>query len=142
MINKMMAFGVYACVGVTTEVVFTALYPLFSDKVEFDWALSGNSYIWMIFIYGCASFAFPIGFGLISKWNVIIRSLCYGLAILGVELISGAALTALLGSCPWEYHEGWHFNGLIRFDYLPLWMVFGMMLEGIHRFNLRVGFAS
>lgn len=137
-----MAFGVFACFGVTTEVVFTALYPLFSNSIEFDWALSGNSYVWMIFIYGSASFVFPPGFNLIRNWNFAIRFLCYGLAILGVELISGALLRTLLGVCPWEYQEGWHFNGLIRIDYLPLWMLFGMMLEGIHRFNLRVGFAS
>ena len=140
MINKLMAFGVFACVGVTTEVVFTALYPIFSDSVDFSWSLSGNSYVWMIFIYGSASIAFPLGFKLISRWNVTIRALIYGLVILGVELLSGALLKSLLGECPWEYQEGWHYDGLIRFDYLPLWMVFGMMLEAIHRFNLRVGF--
>jgi hypothetical protein len=142
MINKLMAFGVFSCVGVTTEVVFTALYPLFSDAIEFDWALSGNSYVWMIFIYGSASIAFPLGFRITSKWNVILRALCYGLVILGVELITGAMFQAFLGGCPWEYQEGWHFNGLIRLDYLPLWMGFGMILEGIHRFNLRAGFAT
>lgn len=142
MINKLMGFGVFACVGVTTEVVFTALYPIFSDSVNFSWSLSGNSYVWMIFIYGSASIAFPFGFKLISKWHVVIRALVYGLVILGVELLSGALLKTLLGACPWEYQEGWHYDGLIRFDYLPLWMVFGMMLEAIHRFNLRVGFAK
>ena len=142
MINKVMAFGVFACVGVTTEVVFTALYPLFSDSIGFDWSLRGNSYIWMIFIYGSASFAFPIGYGVIRNWHVALRAFCYGLSILGIELITGAVLRALIGSCPWEYHEGWHFNGLIRLDYLPLWMLFGMILEGIHRFNLRVGITT
>jgi len=142
MIDKLMAFGVYACVGISMEVFFTAFYPLFSDSIEFSWSLSGNSYVWMFLIYGSASMLFPFGFRIIGTWNIIIRILIYGIAIIGVELIAGAIIRSLVGFCPWEYQEGWHFDGLIRFDYLPLWMVFGFGLERIHRFNQKAGLSE
>lgn len=141
-LERLMAFGVYGCVGITTEVFFTALYPFFSTGYSSELTgLKGHSYVWMFLIYGSASILFPAGYRILENRNVMLRAIAYGLAILGVELISGALLRAILGTCPWEYHEGWHFNGLIRYDYLPLWMVFGLGLEGIHRFNMRVGLA-
>ena len=141
-LERLMAFGVYGCVGITTEVFFTAFYPFFADGYSSElMGLRGHSYVWMYLIYGSASVLFPFGFRIMNKRHLLIRALAYGLAILGVELVSGAMLRALLGACPWEYQEGWHFDGLIRYDYLPLWMVFGLGLEGIHRFNKRVGFA-
>jgi hypothetical protein len=90
-------------------------------------------------IYGITSVVFPIGFNILKKWNRFLRYLIYGIGILIVELIAGFALEQMTGRCPWEYQVGWHFGGYIRFDYLPLWMLFGAVIEVFHRFNRSIG---
>ncbi len=59
------------------------------------------------------------------------RSFFFAIGILIVEYMMGALLKFLTGSCPWEYKEGWHLHGFIRFDYFPLWMIFSMGIEKI-----------
>ncbi len=135
------SFVLYAGLGITTEVFFTAFVDLINSGNLENLAMKGHSYIWMFPIYGITSVVFPIGFEILKKWNRFLRYLIYGVVILIVELISGFLLEQTTGSCPWEYQTGWHFAGYIRFDYLPLWMVFGAMIEEFHRFNRSIGVA-
>lgn len=139
--ERVFSFVLYGGLGVTTEVFFTAIVDLLNGEVD-DLRLMGVSYIWMFPIYGLTSVLFPIGFGLLEKLNRLVRYVVYGVVILAVELLAGFALEQLTGRCPWEYQVGWHFGGYIRFDYLPLWMLFGAMLEEFHRFNRSIGIAK
>jgi len=129
----------YGGLGITTEVFFTAIVDLIDAANFNDLSLTGHSYIWMFPIYGITSILFPIGFNLLKELNRLFRYLIYGSVILLVELITGYLLEQFTGMCPWEYQTGWHFGGYIRFDYLPLWMLFGAMIEGFHRFNRSIG---
>ena len=65
----------------------------------------------------------------IKQWNPLGRGLLYGCSILAVEYISGSILTRMK-VCPWSY-EGCKYavKGLIRLDYLPLWMAAGLLFE-------------
>jgi hypothetical protein len=128
----------YGGLGVTTEVFFTAIVDLINQDVD-NLRLMGVSYVWMFPIYGLTSVLFPIGFNLLKNLNRLFRYVIYGFGILLVELITGYLLEQFTGKCPWEYHTGWHFGGYIRFDYLPLWMLFGAMIEEFHRFNRSIG---
>jgi len=92
-------------------------------------------------IYGAISIAFPWGYSKLKQWDFLLRYLTYAVVILIVEYIAGFLLEQLTGNCPWKYTEGWHIAGFIRLDYLPLWMVFGAMLEGLHRFFVKIGIA-
>lgn len=120
------------CVGITTEIFFTAITQMIDwwPNPE-NWRLMGVSYIWMFPIYGIAGIAFPLLFPFLMKFNFLIRMLVYGIGILLVEFITGGLLDIFTGSCPWEYKTGWHIMGYIRLDYLPLWMLFGGMVEKI-----------
>lgn len=136
--ERVFSFVLYGGLGITTEVFFTATVDLINGDVD-NLRLMGVSYIWMFPIYGITSVLFPIGFNLLEKHNRFLRYLIYGIVILIVELIAGFALEQMTGRCPWEYQVGWHFMGYIRFDYLPLWMAFGAMIEEFHRFNRSIG---
>lgn len=140
--EKVFSFILYGGLGVTTEVFFTATVNLINAGSLDDLSLKGHSYIWMFPIYGLTSVLFPIGFNLLKGLNRVLRYFIYGAGILAVELITGFMLEQFTGRCPWEYQTGWHFGGYIRFDYLPLWMCFGAMLEEFHRFNRSIGIAK
>jgi uncharacterized membrane protein len=140
--EKVFSFILYGGLGVTTEVFFTAIVNLIDAGNFDDLSLKGQSYIWMFPIYGLTAILFPIGFDLLKGLNRVIRYFIYGAVILFVELITGFLLEQFTGRCPWEYQTGWHFGGYIRFDYLPLWMCFGAMLEEFHRFNRSIGIAK
>lgn len=139
--EKVFSFALYGGLGITTEVFFTAIVDLINSGDFSDLSLKGVSYIWMFPIYGITSIVFPIGFEILKKLNRFLRYLSYGVGILIVELIAGFALEQMTGRCPWEYQVGWHFGGYIRFDYLPLWMLFGAVIEEFHRFNRSIGIA-
>jgi len=132
------AFALYGCLGTTTEVFFTAMVDMISGDAH-DLRLKGVSYIWMFPIYGITAFVFPIGYERVKRFNVLVRSLFYGLAIMTVELVAGFLLEQLTGRCPWQYQTGWHVGGYVRLDYLPLWMLFGAVIEAVHRINRKIG---
>lgn len=136
--ERVFGFVLYGGLGITTEVFFTAFVDLINGDVD-NLRLMGVSYIWMFPIYGIISIVFPIGFNLVKKYNRFLRYFIYAVVILIVELIAGFMLEQTTGRCPWEYQVGWHFGGYIRFDYLPLWMAFGAMIEEFHRFNRSIG---
>ena len=131
--KKVIIFFLLACIGITTEVFFTAIKQMVISE-QIDWSLKGNSYIWMFPIYGSASFLFPIIMGWVEKYHVLIRISAYACGILLVEFVAGAILDFLTGSCPWEYKTRLHFMGYIRFDYFPFWALFGYCLENTINF--------
>lgn len=132
-----MLFGM---LGVTVEVCYTAIVDLMDmwGSETMNLSLKGVSYIWMIPIYGSASFLFPLGYNFIREWPRLLRYLMYAVGILVVEFITGFALEQITGRCPWEYQTGWHIAGFIRLDYLPLWMMFGATLEEFHKLVSRL----
>ena len=132
--KRIFSFFLYAAFGITTEVFFTAIVDLINSGTLDNLSLKGYTYIWMFPIYGSISIAFPLGYAKLKEWNFLLRYLTYAVVILIVEFISGFLLEQITGTCPWKYTEGWHIAGYIRLDYLPLWMVFGAMVEKFHRY--------
>ena len=139
--KKIFLFCAMACVGMTTEIFFTAITDNINHLQEgssFDWRLKGQSYIWMFPIYGLAGLLFPVVLKYISHLPSFARAAIYGIGILIVEFITGGLLDLFTGQCPWEYTTGWHIMGYIRLDYFPLWAVFGYMVEQIVSFLNRL----
>lgn len=127
----------FATLGVTTEVVFTAIVDNLNaykagEKVNKD--LKGYSYIWMIPIYGSIAFFARLIFPLVQSYHFLLRALIYGIIILIVEYITGFIIRAITGKVPWHYDSKWSIHNLIRLDFLPLWMGFGIMVELYYRF--------
>ncbi len=128
LIKNFPLFLIFGAMGMAMEIFFTAFYDIIVHH-QTNVALKGFSYAWMLPIYGIAAYAFP---PLIEKLKAIGwlgRGLVFGVGILIVEYIAGALLKSLTGACPWEYKEGWHLHGFIRFDFYPLWTIFAMAVE-------------
>jgi hypothetical protein len=61
------------------------------------------------------------------------RALVYGSGFHAGEYLSGRLLRMLVGEAPWDYSAArWQLDGLIRFDYFPLWAAAGLMTERLH----------
>ena len=68
--------------------------------------------------------------GRVPLWG---RALVYGSGFHAAEYLSGRLLRRLVGQAPWDYSAArWQLNGLIRFDYFPLWAAAGVMTERLH----------
>ena len=138
--KQLTRFLIFACLGVTTEIHFTAFSKFLSDEYSTSelLRLEGHSYVWMIFIYGSAAFLVPVGYNLVKKFPFVIRLFAYAIGIFTIEYIAGFILDMTTGSCPWEYSNAWNVSGYIRLDYMPFWMVFGFVLEKVHLWTERI----
>ena len=112
--------------GWSLEIFWTGLHSLFKR----DRQLMGHSSLWMFPIYGSAAFLSPI-ICLLKKQSFWKRGLVYMLCIYTGEYISGSLLKKR-DFCPWDYSRSrFHYHGLIRFDYAPLWFTAGLLFEKI-----------
>jgi uncharacterized membrane protein len=118
--------------GVSVEVIFTAL----SSVGKKDWKLlEGNSYIWMLFIYGLSYPLFELLWPRIGGYNIVFRGVIYVLCVYIIEYLSGWILRKSIGKCPWEDHyhnKKWSVNDLIRLDYAPFWLGFMLLFERLY----------
>ena len=137
--QRLFLFCAFGCIGITTEIFFTAIVDLIDmiQAANINLKLQGKSYIWMFPIYGLAGILFPVIMPYFEKFPAIIRAAIYATGILIVEFIAGSLLDVFTGSCPWEYQTGWHIMGYVRLDYFPLWAGFGYMVETIVNFLSR-----
>jgi len=131
-------FIMYAMVGLTAEIMWTAFYDKVFSKVK-GWDLTGTTYVWMIPIYGSIVFLFEPLHNHLSDFNWMLRGSVYMLGIFAIEYIAGFLLKKL-GNCPWDYTDETklQLHGFIRFDYAPLWFTLGMALEPIHNLLIKL----
>lgn len=128
---------VFASLGVTTEVVFTAFQnlvnrtPLCGKPLA---SLAGDSYVWMLFIYGLIPILGHYGYEKIKAYSVWLRLTIYVCLIYLVEFSSGYILRKTLGACPWQYQNGLQVMGLIRLDFFPFWALFCWLVERLYVF--------
>lgn len=135
--KKLLLFAIFGCLGITSEIFFTAIcnfIKLSPDSIGLALKLEGNSYIWMFFIYGLAAIIFPILFNRIKKYHIIFRLLLYTVIIFSIEFITGWILDITTGQCPWEYHSPLAVCGYINLYYTPFWAGFGFLLEKVYLF--------
>lgn len=110
--------------GWCIEVAFTSAGS-FTQK---DKKLTGKTSAWMFPIYGMAATIGVIS-PKISHWPILFRGLLYGTSIMTAEYITGSILTHF-DSCPWSYEgKKYSIDGLVRLDYLPFWMMAGLLYE-------------
>lgn len=126
---------IFACIGITAEVVFTSFSSLSQslfEKTPISWALTGKTYVWMFFIYATIPFLFKLFYPFVAKYSLFIRALIGVLVIYVVEFFSGWFLEIIIGQCPWKYTEGLHIMGFIRLDYFPFWMLFTLIVVFVY----------
>lgn len=112
--------------GWCLEVLWTGLHSLLDGQGT----MMGKTSLLMFPIYGCAALIGPV-YQKISKIPVLLRGCLYTVGIFVTEFFSGTLLKTL-GICPWDYsHTPFHFRGVIRFDYAPVWFATGLFFEKI-----------
>ena len=120
-------FIIYGAVGCLMEVFFTGLCALKSKNFK----LSSSTSLWMFFIYGMVVFLEPL-FRLTSPLHFLLRGLIYASFILLGEFITGSLLKRA-DLCPWDYsHSRFNVKGVVRFDYVPVWVLAGLVFEQLY----------
>jgi uncharacterized membrane protein len=130
---------IYGMVGCCFEIIFTGIKHMLHSGGK-DWSFTAKSYIWMLPIYGLAVFLFEPLHNAIREFAWPLRGLIYVGGIYIVEFGTGWILRKLTGRCPWDYstRSRYHYHGLIRWDYAPIWFLFSFGLELLHDLLLRI----
>ena len=85
----------------------------------------------MFFVYGMVAAVEPV-FRLAAPMPFLVRGLLYATLIFAGEFIAGSVLKQMK-VCPWDYSAAkYHVKGLIRWDYLPAWIVAGLVFEWVY----------
>jgi uncharacterized membrane protein len=131
-------FFLYGLLGWCVEVVWTAVSGRLRGG-EQDWRLRGQTSLWMFPIYGLLAPLYEPAHDSLRHWPWFMRGMIYLLGIWLVEYVSGWLLRRLTGKCPWDYsHLRGHLHGLIAWEYAPVWFLFGLALEPVHDFLVRI----
>jgi len=132
----------YGLFGWCAEIVWTAMH----DAIEalaagrsIDPRLPGHTYLWMFPIYGVGGLLFEAVHAGVHSWPWMARGITYMIGCFAVEYASGWLIQRATGRIPWDYsHRRWHVHGLIRMDYIPVWFIFGLLLERVQELALLV----
>jgi hypothetical protein len=130
-------FIVYGLLGWCLEIVWTG----FPKRRPIDWRLPAHTSWWMFPIYGLLAPLYePVHNHLRTArrpwWQ---RGLLYAVGIMSIEVTTGWLIQRITGAIPWDYRNttSWHWRGLTRFDYAPLWFGVGLGLEPVHDWLVR-----
>lgn len=119
----------YGIIGLCMEVLWTGFCSLLNK----DYKLTANTSLWMFFIYGMAVFLEPI-IDILAPIPIYIRVWVYVFCIYAVEYLTGEVLKKI-NICPWDYsHSKYHYRGVIRFDYAPVWIIAGLIFETFYKY--------
>ena len=127
--NKIMIarFVIYGALGLLMEVLWTGLGSLKSKNFK----LSSTTSLWMFFIYGMVAFLEPV-FRIAAPVPMLVRGLIYAACIFVGEFVTGSLLKRI-EVCPWDYSTAkYHVKGVIRWDYLPVWVAAGLVFEWVY----------
>ena len=109
-------FVICGSIGWCLEILWTGLHSFFEGNLT----MTGRTSLLMFPIYGCAAMIGPMSKKLISI-PLCIRGLFYTVGIFFTEFSTGLFLKHL-HICPWDYsHTPFHYKGVIRLDYIPVW---------------------
>ena len=134
-----MRFALYGVLGWVAEILWTAAGSTVTGKQK-GWGLAGTTYLWMFPIYGLLAPLYEPAHNTLRHRPWPLRAIVYGAGFLVVEYASGWVIKRIIGGCPWDYtgRARWQLHGLIRLDYYPAWALFGMLLEPVHDFLVRL----
>jgi uncharacterized membrane protein len=131
-------FLIYGLLGWCAEIVWSAVTERIQRKQQ-DWRLRGHTSLWMLPIYGLIAPLYEPLHDFLRPWHWFMRGIIYVLGFWLVEYATGWLLRRLIGKCPWDYsHLRGNLHGLIAWEYAPVWFVFGLGLEPVHDFLVRL----
>ena len=110
--------------GWCLEILWTGLHALGNR----EWKMMGQSSLWMFPIYGMAACIGPLSRHL-KKIPIIFRGGIYMTGIFAAEFGTGMFLKHY-DMCAWDYsNTPYHYKGVIRLDYAPVWFLTGLIYE-------------
>jgi putative ABC transporter type IV len=118
---------VYGMFGLTTELAFTGV-------------MRGRprTSLWVVPVYALLRPLYEPAHDALRGRPVFVRAASYGIGFLAVEYASGRVFRMVRGRAPWDYsYARYNLDGLIRPDFLPLWAMYGLVLEPVHDRLLR-----
>jgi hypothetical protein len=122
-------FLLYGAIGWALEVLMTGASSALRRRDRFATA---RTYLWMFPIYGGGGLLLERLGRAVVRWPRPARWFVYMKAIYAVEYGSGWLLRRALGACPWDYGRcRLGISGLVRADYLPLWLLVAGSFEPI-----------
>ena len=131
----MIRFVAYGVFGWSAEIVWSALYVVVAAwraGEAIDRRLMGKTYLWMFPIYGAGGLLFERVHAEIAFLPMLVRGVVYMLGCFVIEYATGMLLKKTTGRIPWDYsYARFHIHGAIRLDYIPVWFVFGLLLEKV-----------
>lgn len=97
-------------------------------KKEKNPKLTCQTSLWMFPIYGMAALIHPLSKKLKSQC-AFVRGGVYSILIVTTEFLTGEILKKFR-ACPWDYSKSrFNVDGVIRFDYIPVWFFVGLFYE-------------
>ncbi len=125
-------FVLYMVSGVFSEMTFYAFRVFLTVKPR-DYHLPAKTFLWMYPVYGSLVFIFEPIHNAIRLWPWWGRGVAYVIGCFVVEYVAGWIIKRITGKIPWDYsYSRLHLHGLIRWDYTPVWLAFGFILERLH----------
>ena len=120
-------FIVYSMLGIYLEILWTGMRAAISG----EYTMTGHSSVIMMFIYGGIVCMEPV-FRQLKDFGIAAKGIIYSLLIFAAEYFSGLLLLKY-NICPWDYsYAFYNVRGVIRFDYMPVWFVVGLMYERLY----------
>lgn len=131
----------YASLGVTAEVVFTAVCArlgivLTSDlddaEARAGWRLKGHSFVWMLPIYGGGLLVFERVHDLLRAEPWLLRGIVYVAMLYAIELAASLALVRITGRHVWRWVGPGSLGGHVHLAMAPIWLAAALALEPLH----------
>ncbi len=132
-------FFIYGALGWCSEIVWTAVRKRVTGVAR-DWLLMGETSLWAFPLYGSIAFLYEPLHDALRAQFVLVRGVVYLIGFWLVEYISGWLIWKITGKKPWDYANspGGSLNGLIRWNFVFVWLPAGLALEPIHDFLVRI----
>ena len=136
----------YACLGVTAEVIFTALAArlgiiltpdLDDPAARRGWRLKGHSFVWMVPIYAVGLLAFEIVHDALRSEPWLLRGVVYVAVLYVIEAVASLLLIRTTGDHVWRWIGRGSIGGHVHLAMAPLWFVALLALEPLHDLLVR-----
>lgn len=126
-------FFIYGALGWCGEITWTTVTRRITGQAD-NWLLMGETSLWSFPLYGLIAFLFEPLHDALRDQFWLWRAGAYLIGFWVVEYIGGWIILKITGKMPWDYarSRGGSLNGLIRWNFVFVWPVAGLVLEIVH----------
>jgi uncharacterized membrane protein len=132
-------FILYGILGWCGEILWTAITRLLRREPHSQ-ILIGETSLWSFPLYGSAVFLFEPLHNILRGQFFLVRAVIYLFGFWMIEYLGGWLVWKITKTKPWDYSQspGGSLNGLIRWNFVLIWPLVGLLGEIIHDFAIRL----